>query len=253
MIIDGHAHISPEAHSNAETLIAAMNDAEVSRAVLIPGGMLDVRQMTDYVTGKKKPETVEPPNDFVLQMIKENPDYFIGFCCLNPNEKIDVITEKLEQHAKEGFKGVKMAPMVHQFSLLGKASKSIADLCGQLGMPYYTHTLFHASASTASVGTLAKEFKNTSFVIGHMGFGPLDVEAIELATTLDNVYLETSTANFLSIKMAVEKAGAEKMFYGSEFPLSDPVVERTKIERLNISDSQKEQIYSKTILELLKA
>jgi predicted TIM-barrel fold metal-dependent hydrolase len=146
-----------------------------------------------------------------------------------------------------------MAPMVHQFSLLGKTSKALADLCGQLDIPFYTHTIFPASASTSAVGKLASEFKDTTFIIGHMGFGPMDIEAIELSSSMENVYLETSSANYLAIETAVEKCGHEKVIYGSEFPLSDPYVEKVKIERLPISDDKKDYIFSKNILRLMKS
>ncbi|MUT64891.1 amidohydrolase family protein [Paenibacillus sp. NEAU-GSW1] len=253
MILDGHAHISRESYSSVEKLFELMNAARIDQTVLVPGGTVDVRRMTNYVIGKEKPVAMEPPNDYVLELVKKYPDKFYGFCNINPNQSENDALGALQGWFDQGMSGLKLSPMVHQFSLLGKVSKSLADLCGQLGIPYYTHTMFQASASTASVAKLAAEFPKTTFIIGHLGFGPCDVEAIETAESKDNVYLETSTANFLAIEQAVERCGYEKVIFGSEYPLSNPRVERAKIDVLNIPDNQKEYIMGKNMLNLLQA
>lgn len=252
MIIDGHAHITREQFGSAEQLLQDMEAASISKAVLVPGGMLDVRKMTHYISGKEMPVTTSPPNDIVLEAMQAYPDSFYGFCCIDPNRGSEAALEQLSTLKSQGFRGLKMAPLVHQFSLLGKVSKELAALCGDFGFPYYTHVVFHASASTAALGGLAKLFPQTNFIIGHMGFGPLDTEAIELAANLHNVYLETSTANPLALRIAVETAGPDKVFFGSEFPLSDPVVERSKIDRLILSDADKEKLYFNTIAALIQ-
>jgi predicted TIM-barrel fold metal-dependent hydrolase len=251
MILDGHAHISRDSYSSIEKLLASMEVAGVDKAVLFPGGTVDVRRMTNFVTGKEKIPNVEPPNDYVLELVQSYAGKFYGFCNINPNQKEDEALDQLQSWHKKGLVGLKMSPMVHQFSLLGKVSKALADLCGQLGIPYYTHTLFQASASTASVAKLATEFPNTTFIMGHLGFGPCDIEAIEIAEEKKNVYLETSTANYLAIEQAVERCGYEKIIFGSEYPLSDPYVERSKIDLLQIPDQQKEFIFGKNMLRLL--
>lgn len=252
MIIDAHCHISREGFGGIEDYLETIKNANINKTVLVPGGMIDVRQMTKYVIGKAKPSCLTPPNEIIHELITKSPEQFYGYGVINPNEKVEIALKNLEDLNNKGFVGIKMSPIIYQFSLLGKVSKALADLCGQYKMPYYTHTLFQPSASTEAVGKLAKEFKDTTFIIGHMGFGPLDTDAIELASTLENVYLETSTANYLMIKEAVDKCGYEKVIYGSEYPLSDPIIEKQKIERLAISDEQKEYVFSKNILRILE-
>ncbi|WP_068777816.1 amidohydrolase family protein [Paenibacillus sp. FJAT-26967] len=251
MIIDGHAHISREAHSSPELLLADMEAAGVSRAVLVPGGMLDVRRMTRFITGQERPITTIPPNDVVLEIMREHPDRFYGFCCINPGDGSEAALAALDEAHNNGFKGLKMSPLVHQFAFTGKVSQELAALCADFNIPYYTHVLFNPNVSTAALGELAKSFPKTNFVIGHMGVGPLDIDTIELAASRDNIYLETSTANPLAIMTAIQQAGPDKIFYGSEFPLSDPYVEKVKIERLRISDEDKETVLYRTISRLL--
>ncbi|MGG3280501.1 amidohydrolase family protein [Paenibacillus solani] len=251
MIIDGHAHVSPSSFSSPETLLEELKAAQVDKALIVPGGMLDVRKMSSYITGKSKPESLEPRNDFVLETIRKYPDVFYGFCCMNPNQPVNDALEELQKASRDGFKGLKLSPLVHQFSFHDQVTKELAALCGELNMCFYTHVIVAPDVSTPALGKLAKEFPKTNFVFGHMGFGPLDNEAIELSATTDNLFLETSTANSLAIKIAAAQAGPNKMFYGSEFPLSDPYTEKVKIERLPISSSDKEKIFSGTLSSLL--
>ncbi|NMB10802.1 MAG: amidohydrolase family protein, partial [Firmicutes bacterium] len=65
-------------------------------------------------------------------------------------------------------------------------------------------------------------------------------------------FLETSTGSFLHIKAAVEKAGVSKVIFGSEFPLSHPEVELTKILLLDLTGNERERILSKNIQDLVK-
>ena len=51
----------------------------------------------------------------------------------------------------------------------------------------------------------------------------------------------------------MERAGASKVIFGGEFPLSHPKAELAKILALNISDDARERILGGNILELVKS
>jgi len=59
-IIDGHAHISDSDYGNVRLLIEEMEKAGVEKTVVVPGGMMDVREMTLYVLGDKEPSDIIP-------------------------------------------------------------------------------------------------------------------------------------------------------------------------------------------------
>ena len=50
----------------------------------------------------------------------------------------------------------------------------------------------------------------------------------------------------------INSYGAERMAYGTDYPLWDPVTEVKRFQRLNLSDAQFEQIAYKTAERLLK-
>ncbi|WP_078431238.1 amidohydrolase family protein [Metabacillus halosaccharovorans] len=249
MIIDAHTHLSNTEYGNTETYLKLMKEAGIDEAVAVPGAMLDVRKMTEYITGRSKPDNPVPDNLYVEKASKANQQIH-GFICLNPHDK-DVLSQ-LESGKKQGFKGLKLSPLSHQFSFASKGVTGLAELCGNYGFPVYSHVVYSPGASTAKFVQLAKQFPKTNFIIGHMGFGPADQEALEAAAVMKNFYLETSTGNYLHIQESVKKIGSSKVIFGSEYPLSHPGIELEKVLKLNISDREREEILSQNIKHLLQ-
>ncbi|MBZ4654822.1 MAG: putative TIM-barrel fold metal-dependent hydrolase [Peptococcaceae bacterium] len=249
MIVDAHAHISDSNYGNVDIYLKQLKEAGIESGIVVPGGMVDVRKMTDYIVGRAKPENVIPNNTYVAEACKTHPSSLTGFACIEPHEAKAV--NKLEQYFKNGFRGLKLSPLTHQFSFASQAMAELAACCGSYGFPVYTHVVYSPGASTARFVALARQFPRTNFILGHMGFGPADQEGLEAAKELDNFFLETSTGNFLHIKEAVAKAGPSKIIFGSEFPLSHPAAELKKILLLNLSDGDLEKILGGNILALL--
>ncbi|MEN3364196.1 MAG: uncharacterized protein V7606_1470 [Burkholderiales bacterium] len=249
MIIDAHAHVTRADYGSADRLLREMDAHGIDKAVLFPGGMIDVRKMTTYMTGSEPVNQDYIPNDLVEELMTTRPERFYGFYCINPNHTTDT-AEEFRQAVGRGFSGLKLAPIVHRFALTSEAVRDLARVCGELDVPLYSHVVFSPGASTEKFGVLAKEFPNTKFILGHMGFGPADVEAVELAFEHDNVYLESSGGSYMIIKLALDRVGPGKLIYGSEFPMHHPQVELEKI-RLLAKDSDFEKITSTTLLSVL--
>lgn len=230
--------------------LAILKQEGIDQGVVVPGGMVDVRRMTDYITGKRKPDNPVPDNDYLYQCRQAEPSLH-WFACVNPHEPD--AQDVLEQQFQRGSSALKLSPITHQFSFASKAVEALADLCGQYNRPVYTHVLYTPGASTARLVMLACKFPKTNFILGHMGFGPADREALEACQELDNVFLETSCGNFLFMEQVVKRAGADKVIFGSEFPLSHPGAELRKVMLLSISDDEREKILSGNMLALLGA
>ncbi|HBF38403.1 MAG TPA: amidohydrolase [Firmicutes bacterium] len=249
MIMDAHAHISETSYGNTRLYLEQLKEAGIEQGVVVPGGMMDVRKMTDYITGQAKPDQPEPNNQYVADFCHAQTGKFKGFICINPHDPQAL--EKLEEGFRNGFAGLKLSPMSHEFSFSSKILAELAACCGNYGFPVYSHVVFSPGASTAKFASLAWQFPKTNFILGHMGFGPADQEGLKAATVMDNFYLETSTGNFLHIQEAVKKAGPRKIIFGSEFPLSHPAVELQKILLLRLPEPKQEQILGGNIKTLL--
>jgi predicted TIM-barrel fold metal-dependent hydrolase len=248
MVIDAHSHASPII-GKVEKYLEQLEQSGIQQGVIGPGAMLDVRRMSDYLTGKATPDNKPPGNDYVEQSFQAHSQLH-GLACVDPREPQAV--QKLEQYLKRGFRGLKLAPLVHALSFDSGAVADLVVLCGELRLPVYAHVVPRPGTDTAGFARLARRFPHTNFVLEHMGHGPADQEATASAAELDNVFLETSLGTYLHIHESVKKAGAHKVLFGSEFPLSHPAVELKKILLLPISEPERERILGKNIRELLR-
>jgi predicted TIM-barrel fold metal-dependent hydrolase len=248
MIIDGHTHVSATDFGNVDVLLAQLDQAGIGGAVCVPGGMIDVRQFSRIFSGRYRPDP-RIPNHLVFEAIERHPDRLHGFVCVNPNDGPAAV-EMLRQGLDRGCRGVKLAPIVHRFPFTHPALDEIAAHCAERGYPVYSHVLPNPGTTTADYADLARRCPRTNFILGHMGFGPADADAIELAAELENLYLETSLGNFLILQDALQRLGPTKLIFGSEFPLSHPKVELEKIMLLD--ESAHEAILWNNISRLLK-
>ncbi len=249
MIIDAHAHVTREDYGNRETLLSQMREAGIDKAILVPGGMIDVRKMTSYLLQREQPKGDPIPNDLVDELVAKYPDLFLAFHCVNPNHGEKAV-EDFRKAIAQGKKGLKLAPLIHRFSLTSNAVKDLAKTCAELRVPFYTHVVFHPDASTEKVAVLAEEFPHTTIILGHMGLAPADDLAVECAFHHDNVFLETSVSSYLIVKEALRRLGAGKLIFGSEFPLYHPHLELEKI-RVLLKGEDFDRVTSKNILAML--
>ena len=250
MIIDAHAHISDTEYGNAEIYLKQLEESGIDCGVVVPGGMVDVRRMTDYITGRAEPDNTIPNNAYVLEACRTRQTKIKGLVCIDPHT--DDPLAVLEQSYKDGFKGLKLSPITHQFSFASKAVINLVDACGDYGFPVYTHVLYSPGASTTRFVALAQQFPKTNFILGHTGFGPADQEGLAAAAKLDNFFLESSTGNYLHMKEIVRRAGAGKFIFGSEFPLSHPKAELEKILLLRLTENEMDKVLGGNIQALLK-
>jgi len=244
MIIDGHTHVSASDYGNVDELLRQLDQAGIDKAVCVPGGMIDVRQFSRIFSGRLQPDQ-NIPNHLVYEAIAKHPDRLYGFVCINPKDAKAM--SMLREGFERGCRGVKLAPLVHRFAFTEPVLEEVAAECGRRGFPVYTHVVPQPGGTTADFAALARRHPGTAFILGHMGFGPGDVDAIEFAAQLPNFYLETSLGNYLIMRDAHAQAGAAKIIFGSEFPLSHPKVELEKIKLLD--PAAHDAIWRRNILE----
>jgi predicted TIM-barrel fold metal-dependent hydrolase len=248
MIIDGHGHLSPTEYGQTERYLEVLKESGIDQGVVSPGGMLDVRRMNDYVFGPKKPDPT-PRNDYVEAAFRSNPALH-GFACVDPSDP--QAPEKLERYLEGGFRGLLVSPLVHRFSFTDDAMLELATLCGEHGAPVVSHNGWRPGANTGDFVALARRSARTSFILEHMGAPPADVEAADAAAELDNFFLETSLGSYLHIVETVKHAGASKVIFGSEYPLSHPAAELKKVLLLPLTEREREMVLADNIRELLR-
>ncbi|EYF01226.1 amidohydrolase family protein [Chondromyces apiculatus] len=248
MIIDAHAHVSPTTYGSAELYLQQLAQGGIERGVISPGGMLDVRHMGDYIRGERKPEPV-PKNEYIDEGLRLSQGLY-GFACVDPCAP--GAGETLERFFQKGFRGLMISPLVHRFGFGDEVLAPLIEICAAHEAPICSHVAFRPGANTDDYVKLARRYPRTPFMLEHMGAGPADTEASAAAATLDNLFVETSLGSYLHIQETVKRAGASKVIFGSEFPLSHPAVELQKLLLLPITGSERDKILGGNIRDLLR-
>ena len=102
----------------------------------------------------------------------------------------------------------------------------------------------------------AKKYPELKIILAHLG-GDQPNLCINAAkeikfSNLKNAYLGTeSVREFYFVEQVVKIAGAERVIFGSDYNLCLPATYIPIIESLNISDAEKEMIFSGNILSLI--
>ena len=215
----------------AELVIKLEEGAGVDMAVIFP-----VHYPPDrYLFANK--EVVEASKKYSNKLI---PFAKVAASYPKADEFLRVAVEELS------VKGLKM------HSHEGFPTRGIMNILQEHDLPLLIHT-----REPFELIPLLKAYPDVKIIIAHLG-SPTNyyhqIQAIYLAEKYDNVYLDTSVGSdiFENLRLAVERAGPEKILFGSDAPVYHPAVELKKIELLDISEREKALILGENIRRILK-
>ena len=258
-IIDIHTHIYPQpVAQKAATAIedfyeldgAGMNgtvemlrsrgkEAGISQFVVLPVAVL--------------PDRTRHINDFILQQVKDYED-FIGFGTIHA-EQPDVAGEA-EYILRNGLRGIKMHPDFQHFTIddprLFPAYEAIA---GKIPVIFHMGDARYDYSQPARLRHILELFPKLDAIGSHFGGYQMYEEAYELLKDTNCIFDISSSLMFMDEGVAehyIGLYGAERMAYGTDYPLWDPVQEVERFMRLKLTEAQMEQIAWKTAHSFLK-
>ncbi|MEW6623644.1 MAG: amidohydrolase family protein [Bacillota bacterium] len=171
-------------------------------------------------------------NDYMYEIIKQYPDRFEAFASINPRAGWRAVWE-LERCYHMGFAGVgEMGPggqgwalNDHNFLQLMEAASACSMLVNiHAGEP--VGRIYPGKDPTPLRGfhELAKLHPDLKIILAHWGGGlPYFELWPEVKEAMDNVYYDTAASPLLYdmrvFKCTAELVGAEKILFGSDFPL----------------------------------
>jgi predicted TIM-barrel fold metal-dependent hydrolase len=129
---------------------------------------------------------------------------------------------------------LEISPAVHGFRLDDPAVAALAATAAAAGHPVYVVCLGRDGTRTADLVDLARCFPPVTFVHGHCGFTGLDADGLALVAAQPNIVVETSGCFTAIARLAVARLGAERVVFGTEFPLQAPPVELAKLAALGL-------------------
>jgi len=179
-------------------------------------------------------------NQEIADLVKRNPDKFIGFGSVNPNKDEDYVERKLEEISTLGFKGIKMLPTLQLFSPIeNKNFEKICEYCEENKKVLLYHTgcdpgpweipEISEDANPKYLKPVLERY-NPVIVLAHTGSysaykpGIWFDEAFELGKNFDNVYFDSAAvSSFIYsekiLKRIREEVGLDRLLYGSDYPV----------------------------------
>ncbi|MBQ9460793.1 MAG: amidohydrolase family protein [Clostridia bacterium] len=224
MIIDTHVHIGDMLNFvlTKEDVIASMERFGIDHSIVSSLNAAEFDHMLRPVPPKYQHSQLECLED-VISFAKEYPSKISAAVWVRPyNEKADYDLYKAINDNRRYIKAIKFHPYHSNLPFDGKESEPFIELAQHYGLPVVVHTGGCDAASCVRVYNAARRFPKTRFVMVHMGLGTDNSEAIELISRLPNLYGDTTWVPVASTLKLIEKAGIEKIMFGSDNPIDGP-------------------------------
>jgi predicted TIM-barrel fold metal-dependent hydrolase len=277
MIIDFHVHIFPPQikknrnkyidsdpcfailYSNkdaklatADELIASMDKAGIDISVI---------QNIGWTTHELCMET----NDYILESTARYPERLIGFCSVQP-QSYEAALDEIERCAKGGVKGIGeirpdiqlldfsdeevMTPFInavrkHKLMLLSHASEPVGHIYPGKGV-----------VTPEVLYSFITSYSELTIILAHWGGGlPFYALMPEVSKAMKNVFFDTAASPLLYTPQIYEQVislvGAERILFGSDYPLLEQGRALKEIISLNLSEETRNLILAGNAQRLL--
>lgn len=259
-IIDAHAHVYPRKIAGKATRAIGefyhldMELTGCPDTLLEEGKAAGISRFVVHSCATKANQ-VRPINEFIKEEMAMHEE-FIGFMTLHQDMTEEEIDEEVSFCIKSGFKGIKLHPDFQRFYIDDENAEKFYRVVGDR-LPFLLHTgdNRYEFSKPYRLAAAAKKFKNVRFIGAHFG-GYRCWNETEVYDGLDNVYFDTSSSlafiDAADAKKMIEKRGAERFFFGTDFPMWEAKEELARFMKVPLSSSEREKIFAGNVKSFLK-
>jgi predicted TIM-barrel fold metal-dependent hydrolase len=234
-VFDFHVRLVPRPGARVQ-LLTMLDECRLERAVVCAGGTIALERLSRQLILGGHVEN-DADNLAVLRACEGTDGRLVPFYFANPHREAAGYRK-----VAADFRGLEISPAVHGVALADPRVAALVEVAGAVGHPVYIVCLDRPGAGVADLVTLAHRFPETNFVLGHCGIGNIDLYALELIDEVPTIMLETSGGYTCVTEAALRRLGADRVVFGSEYPLQHPTVELAKYESLGIPPQQWRQV-----------
>ncbi|HEY5078224.1 MAG TPA: amidohydrolase family protein [Opitutaceae bacterium] len=203
--------------ADSDAMIADMDEAGVDACVLL--GWYWERQ-----------ETCDLQNCWHGEWMARHPGRFVGFAAVQPAQGARAL-DSLERALDSGLRGVgEILPQAQGFPLDGPWCERVVEAAVRWKVPITLHATDPDAGPAAGPPTplgdhllLARRFPEANFILAHWGGGLAFRGAAGGGDLPPNLYFDTAASPLLYkpdvFRRAVDRVGAERILYGSDYPL----------------------------------
>jgi uncharacterized protein len=190
-------------------------------------------------------------NRLLYEEIRRFPDRIVGYATLHSTRFGSEAIENLARcYEVYGMKGLKVYS-TPEASFAEPWTVPILEKCVEFGWPVLAHS------TPAECEYLLTRVPECKLMMAHAGSQPFAFgdwnRAIMVAERFRNLYLDTtsSTIDAGFVEKAVAALGPTKIIFGTDTPLLDPYMQKTRIEEARISQEARELIMGGNIQRLM--
>ena len=231
-------HITPAHSGTGEELLSVGKTAGISEFVLLPVAT--------------KPQQVHHINQFILDEVKAHNE-FHGFGTLHPDS--ENILAETDFIIKSGLQGIKLHPDTQRFNMDDRRLFEVFDdIQGKIPLLVHCGDRRFDYSHPRRLKNIIDNFPHLQVIAAHLGGWSLFEEGFEILKDTD-CYLDiSSTMMFLSpeqVTKYIHGYGAERILFGTDFPLWSPVDEVSRFGKLHLTENEFERIAYKNALAIL--
>lgn len=257
-IIDMHTHVYPDmiaakAAQNIRDYYHLGENMDGTISTLLRQGT--AAGVTHYLIlpVAVKPEHVKTINDFTRQQVQAH-DCFTGFGTVHAAMENKI--EEVKRLESMGLKGIKIHPDCQHFNIDDTRMFPVyEEIQGRLPMMIHLGDERYDYSHPARLRKVLRNFPQLEVCAAHFGGHTMYETAKECLSDTNCILDISSTLMFLDKREAedyVNHYGAERLAFGTDYPVWDPAQEVERFLSLDITDEQKEQIAWKTASRFLK-
>lgn len=184
-------------------------------------------------------------NDATRAACEQHPGHLFGAIYLDPTDVDGAIAELDRCTRLDFFRGVKLHPSEDAWFPYMEQYYPVYERIEALGLPILFHSGTYPHSNPLAIAMAARDFTGVPFILGHFGLADLSWECFPAAALSDNIYVDTTSNPMVRVLGEwVERFGAERMLWGSDFPFYDVGYEGIKIDYITASARDRELIGS---------
>lgn len=257
-LIDIHTHIYPpaiarkaaasirefyqlgtdEMDGTAETLLKKGDEVGIDRFLILPVAV--------------RPDRTRHINEFILEQVAIQPR-FIGFGTIHAG--MEDIADEAKFIMDKGLRGIKMHPDTQAFCIDDpRLFPAYEEIQGKIPVIFHMGDVRYEYSHPAKLRKVLEQFPRLQVIAAHFGGYGMYETAYELLHDKDCIYDVSSSMMFMEEGVAekyIRMYGAERMAFGTDYPLWDPVKETKRFLELKLTDDEFEQIGHRTIENFL--
>lgn len=245
-VIDCHCHIYPDkiAVKAAEAIgrfydISMRYDGRLS-TMLEAGEAAGITRYLIFSVATKPAQTASI-NRYIADTVAAYPDRMLGLGTMHPDEENPAAVA--DEILALGLRGLKLHPDIQGVALDDPRCMRIFEVCeGRLPVLLHTGDSRYRYSNPEELIPVLKAFPRLTVIGAHFGGYSVWQDAAEKLAPSPGLYVDCSSSLFSMTpeegRRLVRLWGAERVLFGTDYPMWDPTEELARFDAMGLSDRE---------------